>query len=347
MLPSYLFATLPLVANAAALTYHGADISSVFLEEKAGVAYKNLDGKTQPLETILTDNGVNSIRQRVWVKNGDYDLIYNINLAKRVAATGASIYLDLHYSDDWADPKHQTTPGGWSTDDINKLSDQIYQYTLSVCNEFAAAKLSVELVSIGNEITSGFLWPLGKTPNYDNIARLLHSGAWGVKDSKLAKKPKILIHLDNGWDWEQQKYFYDTTLATGILKSEDFDVIGLSYYPFYNEKATLASLKTSVLNIQKTYNKEVIVVETNWPVKCSSPEFPFPSDLKDIPFSEEGQVTFLQRLSETLTASKGTGYFYWEPAWTKNAGLGSSCEDNLLVDYNTNQIRSSVKAFGQ
>ena len=109
MLFSYLLATLPLLANAA-LTYRGADISSVFIEETAGVAYKNLAGETQALEAILTDNGVNSIRQRVWVKNGDYDLTYNVNLAKRVAATGASIYLDLHYSDDWADPKHQVLP---------------------------------------------------------------------------------------------------------------------------------------------------------------------------------------------------------------------------------------------
>jgi arabinogalactan endo-1,4-beta-galactosidase len=106
MLFSYLLSTLPLLTNAA-LTYRGADISSVFIEEKAGVAYKNLAGQTQALEAILTDNGVNSIRQRVWVKNGNYDLTYNVNLAKRVTKTGASLYLDLHYSDDWADPSHQ------------------------------------------------------------------------------------------------------------------------------------------------------------------------------------------------------------------------------------------------
>ncbi|KAB8072018.1 putative arabinogalactan endo-beta-1,4-galactanase A [Aspergillus leporis] len=346
MLFSYLLSTLPLLTNAA-LTYRGADISSVFIEEKAGVAYKNLAGQTQALEAILTDNGVNSIRQRVWVKNGNYDLTYNVNLAKRVTKTGASLYLDLHYSDDWADPSHQTTPSGWSTTDINELADQIYQYTLSVCNTFAEDDIPVEIVSIGNEITAGLLWPLGKTPNYESIARLLHSGAWGVKDSKLAKKPKIMIHLDNGWDWEQQKYFYDTTLGTGLLKSEDFDAIGLSYYPFYNEKATLASLKTSVTNLQTAYKKEVIVVETNWPVKCSKPEFAFPADLKDIPFSEAGQTTFLLRLAEALSATKSTGLYYWEPAWTNNSGLGSSCEDNLLVDYNTNQVRSSVKAFAQ
>ncbi|KAE8350980.1 putative arabinogalactan endo-beta-1,4-galactanase A [Aspergillus coremiiformis] len=346
MLISYLLAALPALANAA-LTYRGADISSVFLEEQGGTAYQNLAGQVQPLETILTDNGVNAIRQRVWVKNGDYDMRYNINLAKRIQATGASIFLDFHYSDTWADPMHQTTPSGWPINDINALTDTLYHYTLNICNAFAEAGIDVSIVSIGNEITAGLVWPTGRTPQYQNIARLLHSGAWGVKDSKLAKKPKIMIHLDNGWNWETQKYFYDTTLATGLLKSEDFDVIGLSYYPFYNDRASMGALRNSVTNIKAAYHKDVIVAETNWPVKCTNPQYPFPADLQDIPFSEEGQVTFLKRLADTLTATNALGFFYWEPAWTKNAGLGSSCEDNLMVDWSTKKVRSSVQVFSQ
>lgn len=95
--------------TAAALTYSGADISSLLVEEDDGVAYKNLNGQTQALETILADNGVNSVRQRLWVNPSDgvYDLEYNIELAKRAQAAGLSIYLDLHYSDTWADPSHQ------------------------------------------------------------------------------------------------------------------------------------------------------------------------------------------------------------------------------------------------
>lgn len=81
----------------------------------------------------------------------------------------------------------------------------------------------------------------------------------------------------------------------------------------------------------KTYGKEVIVAETNWPTECSSPAYEFPSDLKSIPFSADGQATFVQKVASTVASvSGGSGLFYWEPAWVDNAGLGSSCESNTM-----------------
>lgn len=93
----------------AALQYRGADISSVLIEEEAGIEYKNANGEVQPLETILKANGINSIRQRLWVDPGDgnYNLDYNLELAARVQDAGLGIYLDMHFSDTWADPQKQ------------------------------------------------------------------------------------------------------------------------------------------------------------------------------------------------------------------------------------------------
>ncbi|RAK88164.1 arabinogalactan endo-1,4-beta-galactosidase A [Aspergillus costaricaensis CBS 115574] len=347
MIYPLLLSALPLLSSAA-LTYRGADISSLLIEEDAGISYKNLNGETQALEDILVNNGVNSIRQRVWVdpSDGSYDLDYNLKLAKRVQAAGMSIYLDLHLSDTWADPSDQTTPTGWSTTDIDTLTWQLYNYTLEVCNTFAENDIDVEIVSIGNEISSGLLWPLGKTSNYDNIAKLLHSGAWGVKDSDLTTTPKIMIHLDNGWDWDEQEYFYKTVLATGSLLSTDFDLMGVSYYPFYSSEATLSALKTSLTNMQSNYDKPVVVVETNWPVSCPDPEYSFPSDLSSIPFSAAGQEEFLEKLAEVVEGvTDGLGIYYWEPAWIDNAALGSSCADNLMVDVNTDEVLESVTVF--
>ncbi|KAL4944223.1 Arabinogalactan endo-beta-1,4-galactanase A [Aspergillus oleicola] len=350
MILTSVYSLLPLLTlTSAALTYRGADISSLLIEEDSGVAYKNLNGETQALETILADNGVNSIRQRIWVNpsDGSYDLDYNLELAQRVQDAGMSIYLDLHLSDTWADPSDQTTPSGWSTDDISTLTWQVYNYTLEVCNAFASANIAVEIVSVGNEIRNGLLWPLGTTDNYDNIASILHSGAWGIKDSDLATTPKIMIHLDNGWDWDAQKYFYDTVLASGTLESSDFDLIGVSYYPFYNEAATLSSLSSSLSNLQSNYGKDVLVVETNWPFSCPNPEYTFPSDISSIPFSADGQRTFITDVANALGEAGGLGLYYWEPAWVDNAGLGSSCDDNLLVDWSTRAFRESVTVFSE
>lgn len=223
----------------------------------------------------------------------------------------------------------------------------MYDYTLKVCNTFADNKLDIEIVSIGNEIRSGLAWPLGGTSSYSNIARILHSAAWGVKDSKLATTPKILIHLDNGWDWGAQSWFYKQVLASGsALLSTDFDYIGVSYYPFFSADATLASLKTSLANLHSTYNKETLVVETNWPVTCPNPATAFPSDLKDIPFSVAGQQTFLNRLGDAVKSVGGLGIYYWEPAWVDNAGLGSSCDDNLFFSWSNDQARASLNTLG-
>lgn len=103
----FLYLTFPTLS--AALTYHGADISSLLLEENKGITYKALNNEAQPLETILANNGANSIRQRLWVHpdNGAYDLEYNLRLARRAKDTGMGVYLDLFLSDTWADPGDQ------------------------------------------------------------------------------------------------------------------------------------------------------------------------------------------------------------------------------------------------
>lgn len=284
--------------------------------------------------------------QRVWVNPSDgiYNLDYNIALAKRAGNAGLSVYLDLHFSDTWADPAHQALPSGWPTA-ISDLTWQAYNYTLALSNSMAAAGIAPVIISIGNEITAGLLWPTGKTPNYSNIASILHSAAWGIKDSNLSKKPKIMIHIDNGWSWSTQQYFYTQVLAQGTLTTSDFDVMGVSYYPFYNSAATLASLKSSLASMASTWGKEIIVAETDWPVSCPSPAYSFPSDLTSIPFSAAGQTTFIKDVAAVVAAtSGGSGLFYWEPAWINNAGLGSSCSSNLMFS-SSGVAASSLSVF--
>lgn len=128
--------------------------------------------------------------------------------------------------------------------------------------------------------------------------------------------------------------------------STDFDMMGISYYPFYNSQATLGNLKTSLMNMASTYKKTLIVAETDWPVSCPSPAYEFPSDASSIPKSAAGQATWMKDIASVLSGvSGGAGLFYWEPAWIQNANLGSSCADNLMVD-STGKARSSLSVFG-
>lgn len=112
---------LPVLAGAtltsATLTYRGADWSSVTVEEAAGVSYSDASGSAASLENILADAGITTVRQRVWVNpsDGNYNLDYNLALAKRAQAAGMGVYVDLHLSDTWADPANQEIPSAWPT----------------------------------------------------------------------------------------------------------------------------------------------------------------------------------------------------------------------------------------
>ncbi|RDK44382.1 hypothetical protein M752DRAFT_264286 [Aspergillus phoenicis ATCC 13157] len=188
--------------------------------------------------------------------------------------------------------------------------------------------INIEITSIGNEIRAGLLRPLGETSSYSNIGALLYSGAWGVKDSNLATLPKIIIHLVDGWSWDRQSYSYKTVLSTSVLLNTDFDYFGILYYPLYSASATIASLKTTLANVQSTYKKPVIVVETDWPVSCPIREYSFPSDLRLNPFSVAGQQQFLEKLAAVVEATiDGLGVYYSEQVWITNARLGSSCDE--------------------
>ncbi|KAL9625872.1 MAG: hypothetical protein Q9160_000193 [Pyrenula sp. 1 TL-2023] len=304
----------------AALTYKGVDWSSLLVEEAAGHTYKTAAGSTQPLETILKSSGVNTVRQRLWVNpsDGNYNLAYNIKLAKRARAAGLNVYLDMHFSDTWADPGHQTTPAAWQKYNVDDLAWEVYNYTLATMNSFQSNGIAPSIVAIGNEITPGMLWPLGqlsKSGGAYNTARFLHSASAGIKDSTVSPKPLIMIHLDNGWNYNTQSSWYSNILGQGPLLASDYDIQGVSYYPFYNSAATLASLKSSLTSLRSKYGKPVQVVETDWPTSCPSPASAFPSDAKSIPLSAAGQTQWMRAVASAVGSAGGNGLFYWEPAW--------------------------------
>lgn len=226
--------------------------------------------------------------------------------------------------------------------------DELYNYTMSVSNSFASAGITPDIIAICNECSDGLLFPTGNYDDngFDNIAALLHSAAWGIKDSDLTTQPKIMIHLPNGWDWSLQQWFYEGLLAVGTFLDTDFDVMGVSYYPFYSADATLSALKTSLTNMASEWGKDIIVAETNWPTSCPDPEYSFPSDASSIPFSAAGQTTWLQDVADIVEAvDNGLGLFYWEPAWIDNAALGSSCADNTMFS-SSGEALSSLATIG-
>ncbi|KAG6830244.1 hypothetical protein H0H87_008771, partial [Tephrocybe sp. NHM501043] len=237
---------LTVFSPAQALTYRGADFSSLVNLENGGLTYKD-NGVTTKFETILKNHGANLARIRVWTStsNSQYSLAYGLALAKRAVAAGMTLMVDLHYSDTWADPGKQGIPSSWPTT-LDGLNTQIYTYTNSLVKSFAAQGTPIQIIQIGNEINDGMLWPVGRISvnGYSPLSQLLHSAANGVHDA--SSSTKIMIHLANGWSGSAIASFYNQIFIAGEFATTDFDMFGFSFYPFYGTGATYSALQSSM-----------------------------------------------------------------------------------------------------
>ena len=111
-------------------------------------------------------------------------------------------------------------------------------YTKDTLLDLKEQGLLPNMVQVGNELTNGLLWPYGKVPDYDNIARFVNAGSRAVKevsetalaDGSISERILIMIHLDNGGNNALYREWFDNFVKRG----EDFDIIGHSYYPFWH-----------------------------------------------------------------------------------------------------------------
>ena len=227
----------PANGSRGALQIRGADISMALQEEAVGQTFSE-NGKVLPIEQILADNGANYVRLRVWLNPppGYSDEASALTLARRAKKAGLKLFIDLHYSDFWADSHTQTTPAAWQTYDAPTLARAVKDYTRGIIRDFARQDTPVDMVQIGNEITNGMLWPVGKIyrpsgEDWDTFTTLLKAGVDGAREGNdPSHRLSIVIHSDRGADNAGNRYFFDHLLAAGV----SFDAIGLSYYPFWH-----------------------------------------------------------------------------------------------------------------
>jgi Glycosyl hydrolase family 53/F5/8 type C domain len=116
----------------------GADLSFTPQELAAGAHYTDRGMPGTPV-TIMRQHGAGWVRMRLWVSPppGYSDLASDLALARQVHAAGMKIYLDIMYSDFWADPQHQDTPAAWQGQDLGQLAQTVRSYTQQVISAFA------------------------------------------------------------------------------------------------------------------------------------------------------------------------------------------------------------------
>ena len=136
-----------------------------------------------------------------------------------------------------------------------------------------------------------------------------------------------MIHLDNGGNNALYREWFDNFTKRG----EDFELIGLSYYPFWH--GSLQMLNDNMNDIAKRYGKDLIVAEVSMGYtmddykdyeKLADEERkgyatkPALVEKIEYPMTVQGQYDFMEdflnRISH-IDDGKGKGFFYWEPAW--------------------------------
>ena len=327
--------------------YVGGDISMLPQYEQHNSQYKDATGKkiNDLLTWFVTDCGWNTFRVRIFVNptSNDpslcQDLAYVTALGQRIKAAGAYFMLDFHYSDSWVDAGHIQAPAAWKGSDDATMAQHVADYTRDVLTALNAANATPDFVQVGNEIMYGLcgiqVHPYDKAgDNWDGYLGLLQAGCNTVRE--LCPNAQIIIHTDRPCNKQYDFYYYNKLRTNNV----DFDIIGLSYYPFWHADFTPTSSNTgeqtlaplvSAINYLKIQfpEKRVHIVE------CAYNFQYWPSSGVNYntqpvwPCSKTGQYNFVKDLVDALLPLDNVdGLSYWFP---EEAGNGDD------TDWSTSQ----------
>ena len=205
--------------------YNGMDLSFQSELEDYNVPYKDANGNAVELLDFVKSKGTNLIRLKLWhtPQDGQNSLEDVKSYAQRIKTKEMNFLLDFHYSDFWADPGTQTPPAAWQNLEIEDLKPAIYNYTKNVVQHLKAQNTLPEIIQIGNETDSGFLWDYGKVwnefnDNWVNYADLVTEAIRAVREVDTEGKVKIMLHHSSV---ENSIYFFNELQAYNL----DIDII--------------------------------------------------------------------------------------------------------------------------
>ena len=325
----------------ASTKYVGGDISLLTKYEEHGAIYYNENGtRITNMLSYLKDNGLNAMRVRLFVDpskanaedQGEgvcQDLPYVLALGKRIKEAGFNLLLDIHYSDTWTDPGQHSTPSSWTV--ASALADSVYSYTKRVLSAMNAVGASPDFVQVGNEVTYGMLWPTGHcypsganygSGTFANFANYLKQGIKACHE--VCPDAQIVVHTEMARASNVLSFYQ---VLSGY--TTDFEIIGLSYYPYWH--GGLSVLDDLLSNLESSYPaKKIQIVETGYPHAY------YPSgasyDLQSIwPATEAGQKAFTVDLINTLNNHESVNGLYW---WFPEANeYGINYTNHVTTDW--------------
>lgn len=335
--------------------YVGGDISDLPLYEEHNSGYLDADGNK--IDNLLTwfknDCGWNSFRVRLFVnpskKDQDgttnnsvcQDIEYVKTLGKRIKDAGANFVLDFHYSDTWVDATHIQAPAVCQSMTVDQKAEWIYTYTKESLAALIDAGAKPDFVQIGNEIMYGFMgikvapYETSGT-DWTGFLKVLGQASKAVREA--CPTAKIIVHTDRPCNAAYNKYWYGKLDAAGI----DYDIIGLSFYPFWHGYLTASqnstNLQSALTSLKSDFpTKKVQIMETGYYFQW------FPSSGNNFTTSStwagtaDGQYNFIKDLIAALKDYDNVdGLYYWFP---EEAGCGDD------TDWDTQSVGTVIPSW--
>ena len=297
--------------------------------------YDENDNEINFINTLI-QNGVNTIRLRLWVNPADESSSLNEvkEFSDELKSLGFKIWITPHFSDTWAHPGQQEIPTTWESLNFEELKNQLYTYTTQIMNE-----IDPDYIQIGNEINTGILFPHGNiADNQDQFVELVNVGVNAVRNN--SSNTKIILHCAG---FESSNWFFN------IVKEVDYDIIGISYYPWWHGKS-LDDLQNQLSNLSINFNKEVLIAETSYPFTLGWNDWTNNNVglekhliLPDYPASPQGQKDFIRDVKNLiLEVNNGIGFCYWGAdriAWDGETSTnGSTWENQAVFDFDNKEL---------
>jgi len=337
--------------------FRGVDNALLEKQESArassGLTWWKDAGQPQDVLQILKNHGVNMVRLRPssvppyanvsqagCSGNACYGEteVQDLDLAKRAKNLGLSIELTLLFDGG----SSASVPPAWAGHTLTQLQSDVYTYVKGEIEAYRQAGTMPDLVSIGNEVDTGFLGSLGSPTgtSYSGFAALQIQAMQAVKDAAADTSigaaippPLTCIHITPAWNLTQ---FFTLADQNNI----PYDAVCQSYYPVYHGPLTDAQAAASnpnnkpveqdVLEAAATaIGKPIFIIETGEHYEngfqANDPWYDPPTVGLQRQF-----LLDLESVLKGLPSNLGVGMEYWDPAGVNipNSGGGFINGDN-------------------
>jgi arabinogalactan endo-1,4-beta-galactosidase len=172
-----------------------------------------------------------------------------------------------------------------------------------------------DFIQTGNEISYGMLWGaygssslkkcyMNSDSNWSRFTKLLSQAGKACRE--VCPEAKIVLHTERAAQTNVLTDFYSRMSKAAV----DYDIIGLSYYPFFH--GNLDVLENAIKALETNFaGKQIMIVETGYPYAWEVPGTTF-DYTATYPYSSTGQKQFTADLVSMLAKHNNvTGIFWW------------------------------------